>query len=346
MEIRIYNPNLYRLGQLENQTSLIWTRKFFEPGQFELHAPITEENLKLLKEDNIIFKKGGKEAGIIEEIEKEENEAINEIVAKGRFASSYMDRRLIKSTVNFSGKIEEAMQHLLGIVEPIPTVNIGELKGFEEEVSFQATMKNLLKIITKLSKAGNIGFRFAPDFKKHMLTFETYKGADRTINQRERPRVIFSESYSNLNNAKYWINKQNFKTLAIVGGEGEGEERVYVTVGGGEGLELREIFVDAKDISSDGLSETEYRAALVQRGQEALNEHIVYESMECEADPAVNFQYLDDYDLGDIVTVKKKKWGVYMNQRITEIQEIYEHGEMYVVPTFGSPLPETINWEE
>ena len=62
MEVRIYNRDLYREGQIENQTSLIWTRKFYEPGTFELHAPITDENLSLLQPGNIVGKKGSDEA--------------------------------------------------------------------------------------------------------------------------------------------------------------------------------------------------------------------------------------------------------------------------------------------
>ena len=72
MEIRVYNSDLYRIGQIENQISLIWTRKFFEAGNFEIHAPITPKNLDLLQAGNIVSIKGAKEAGVIEDIEKEE----------------------------------------------------------------------------------------------------------------------------------------------------------------------------------------------------------------------------------------------------------------------------------
>ena len=85
MEVRIYGRNLFRIGQIENQTSLIWTRKFYEPGTFELHAPITNENLYMLKEGNIVGKKGSAEAGIIEDIEKEESDIKNEITVRGVF---------------------------------------------------------------------------------------------------------------------------------------------------------------------------------------------------------------------------------------------------------------------
>lgn len=346
MEVRIYGRDLYRKGQIENQTSLIWTRKFYEPGTFELHAPITDENLYLLQKDNIIGKKGSAEAGIIEDIEKEESNIKNEITVKGRFLSSYMDRRLIKKTVNFSGKTEVAMRQLYSGVVPLPLVELGNLNGFPESVEFQVTMKNLLTYESKLSRAGAIGFRFRPDFRERKIVFETYQGKDRTFNQHENNRVIFSESYNNLNNAIYRYNNQNLKTFAIVGGQGEGDARTYYELGGGEGYDLREIFVDAKDINPDGLTAAQYKAALLQRAQEALNDAIASETLESETDAAINFVYKEDYDLGDIVTVRKKKWNLYMNQRITELSEVYEYGGMTVVPTFGDPLPEKIKWDE
>ena len=72
----------------------------------------------------------------------------------------------------------------------------------------------------------------------------------------------------------------------------------------------------------------------------------VSESVECETEADKNFKYKTHYDLGDIVTVKKKKWGIVLNQRITELQEVYEYGGMYVVPTMGDALPEKIDWSD
>ncbi len=347
MEVRVYDSDLYRIGQIENQTSIIWTRKFFEAGKFEIHAPITPKNLKLFTEKNIVSIKGAKEAGVIEDIEKEESDVKNEITVKGRFLSSYCDRRVIKATVNYdNAKIESVMRELLTMCDEIPLVELGELHGFDPTISFQATYRNLQTVLNKIAKYGLIGYRFTPDFDKHKIVFDTMQGVDHSYAQNKNKRVLFTESYNNLKNAIYKYNNQALKTVAIVGGQGEGAARTIVTVGSGSGLDLREIFVDARDISPDGLTAAQYKAALYQRGEEALNDARVAESLESEVDPQTNFTYKEDYDLGDIVTVKKKAWGLYMHQRITEIQEVYEYGGGYVVPTLGDPLPETIDWGE
>jgi len=345
MEIRVYNSDLYRIGQIENQTSLIWTRKFFEAGNFEIHAPITQKNLSLFVAGNIVSIKGAKEAGVIEDIEKEESDIKNEITVKGRFLSSYLDRRIITGTVNYNNaKIEVVMRELLSGVETIPLVELGELHGFDDRVSFQATYRNLQIVLTKIAKYGLIGYRFTPDFDAHKIVFDTMKGTDHSFAQSANNRVIFSEDYNNLTNAIYKYNNQALKTYAIVGGQGDGDDRVIVTVGSGSGLNLRQMFVDARDLSADGLTTAQYQEVLRQRGYEALQEAIEAESLECETAPEINFKYKSDYDLGDIVTVKKRSWGLYMNKRITEIQEVYEYGGGDVVPTLGDPLPETIDW--
>lgn len=345
MEVRVYNADLYRIGQVENQTSIQWTRKFFEAGNFEIHAPITDKNLRLFEKENIVSIKGAKEAGVIEDIEKEESDIKNEITIKGRFLSSYCDRRVIKRVVNYNNaKIENVMRELLTRCEDIPLVELGELHGFEPTITFQATYRNLQTALTKIAKYGLIGYRFTPDFDRHKIVFDTMQGVDHSYKQSKNKRVIFTEGYNNLKNAIYKFNSQALKTVAIVGGQGEGAERTVVTVGSGSGLNLREVFVDARDISPEGLTTEQYNAALKQRGEETLNEAIAAESLQSEVDPQTNFTYKEDYDLGDIVTVKKKKWGLYMHQRITELKEVYEYGGGFVVPTLGDPLPETIDW--
>ena len=68
MEVRIYDRDLNFKGVIENHTSLIWTRKYYEPGNFEIHAPITKKNLRLLTKGNILSTRGSSEAGVIEEL--------------------------------------------------------------------------------------------------------------------------------------------------------------------------------------------------------------------------------------------------------------------------------------
>ena len=343
MEIRVYNSELRFQGIIETQISLIWTRKYAETGDFELHTPLSDNNFKLLKKGNLVWMRGSVEAGVIEDLEIEESNENNKIIAKGRFLSSYLDRKIIKGTFYFNGTTENAMRQLYSN-NPIPLVELGELNGFTEQVRFQATYKGLLNYEQKLAKGAGYGFRFNPDFRQKKIFFEIYKGVDRTTSQHVNNRVIFSESYNNLNNTIYRENTQMYKNVAYVGGEGEGENRKIIVVGDAEWLERREMFVDAKDINSEELTLEEYEELLRRRGEEALATNNATSSIECDTGMDANFKYKIHYDLGDIVTIKK--WGITENKRITEIREIYENGGRVIEPTFGDALPETIDWSD
>lgn len=348
MEIRFYTPEMKFIGVVENHTSMVWRRKFYEPGEFKLCAPMTDDNRKLTARGNLVWIRGHKEAAVIEARTLEETAAHSGMEISGRFLSSYMDRRLIKGTYVFSGKVETAMRELLTrLDDPIPNVQLGAFNNFPETLSAQATYKNLLTYEIKLSKYADIGFRFRPDFSERTIYFETYKGVDHSRGQSSNSRVVFSEGYDNLNEMSMQENDSLLKTAFYVGGQGTGSERTIVSFGGGTGLARREVFIDARDVTKDeGMTDAEYREKLLQRGYEKQAEHQDVQAVNCMVDADSNFTYRTDYDLGDIVTVHKRKWGISMDMRITEIEEIYEQDALRISPVFGNPAPETIDWRD
>ena len=348
MEIRIYDDEMNFQGIIENQTSLLWNRQYNEAGSFELHAPVTPYNISLLRMGNLVWKKDSADAGVIESRYMEEDADTREIVVSGRFLTSYMDRRLIYPTYNFSGRAEVAMRTILTNAVVIPHIQLGTLIGYTETIEFQATYKKLLSTMQKIAKQCQLGFRFRPDFTNKTISFEVYKGLDRSIGQSDRARVFFSEDFKNLNRAVFEENNQVYSNICYVGGKGEGSDRVYVTVGDttSTGLERREVFVNGSDISDDDLTNAQYLEALRQRGREKLAEMAYYQSVECEAIPYGNFVYLRDYDIGDIVTIKKESWNMAQNLRLSGVTEVYENGTSTIQPIFGNPVPETANWED
>lgn len=346
MEIRVYTADLNFIGVIENETSLIWTRRYSKPGEFELYCPVTDYNQSLLKMGNIVTYRGAKEAGVIEYLITEQSNLKNQITAKGRFLSSYMNRRIIVGSYTAEDKrAEVVMYELLEKAASIPRVQLGELLGDDQTVTFQMEYKNLLEYEQKLSKSSNIGFRFVPDFEAKTITFELYKGLDRSESQSDRNRVTFSEDYNNISEAKHTLNDQTYFNVCYVGAQ----ENAVIEIAGDNtltGLDRREMYVDGSSVNEDDFgSQTAYRAGLREYGGQTLGGYSQTDSFECTTLANGNFVYREDYDLGDIVTVKKNNWNLKKDMRITEARETYEYGAMTVEPTFGDPLPETIDWE-
>lgn len=401
MELYIYSPAAL-LGVVERTTSIRWRRKYFEPGEVEIHLPATAENLTLCAIGHVIRRIGCDEAAIIE------GHAVDgdDLTLTGRMLSSVLGRSIINGTYTFTGSTyEAAMLALIAeAARATPQVTAGTAQGFTDALSAQVTWKNLLDVEEKLSRASNIGFKML--FEPGAWTFQTYKGVDRSVGQSSNPIVFFSDEFRNLSSPKYTHDVTALKNFAYVAGEGEGIDRTVVTVDQTDGKERRELYVNASDTSStaaaednftgDGtataftlsrtpkeiksvtvegtatsdhtlsektltftaapasgaavvisydydMSTEEYAAVLRQRGIEALAGYPESESFEADGENVENFAYRQDWDLGDIVTVQYTRLGITTNQRITEVEEVYENGTETVTPTFGTPLPETLD---
>ena len=123
-----------------------------------------------------------------------------------------------------------------------------------------------------------------------------------------------------------------------IGGEGEGAARKYTTVGSGVGLNRREAFTDARDISSDVgdgviLTNAEYTAKLQQRGKEKLIENPEVISFEGQVETTLMFKYGEDFFNGDVVQIANE-YGHETKARILEIVMSEDEEGISVYPTF------------
>lgn len=174
------------------------------------------------------------------------------------------------------------------------------------------------------------------------LVFEVWKGKDRRDSQTENSWAIFSNSFFNIRNVVYNRNSSSYRNYAYVAGEGEGEDRITVTVDlrqGGE--ERKELWVDARDIrrqddNGNEITLDDYKALLAQRGKEKLAQYRKVEIVNSSIDPHANLEYKRDFDLGDLCTYINTEIGIATDKRITEIIETYEGGAEELTVTFGT----------
>lgn len=341
IEVRIFNPALELQGFLDEFSSLIWIRRYQMPGEFELRTPYAAESKRLLAPGNIVQKFDGLptvDAGIIENLVM----TTDEIVVKGRFLESYLDRRLIKETTYYTGNAEDSMRSIISNMVPIPLLELGADKGLTETLKFQATYKPVLDIIQKACRSTTLGFRIRPDFEARKMYFEVYKGEDRT--SASGAKVIFSEKYDNLMDEQYTYDSINYKTKCFVS-QLINEVRVAYSVGGGSGLDLREMHLQTS-VDTNGKTSAEIQDAMETQGQRALDGKIISESFTFSTDAESPFIYRTEYDVGDQVYINHIAWDINLDLRITEIEEDYEGGGREIVLTCGSPLPEIMNFEE
>ncbi len=357
MELYVFDRDLNFQGILESFFSLRWIRRYHKYGEFELRCSLTPETLNLLKKNNVIWKKDDLEAGYIEYRNmKEDTEGKEIFVIKGKFLTGYLNRRINWGQITHNGAVVELMKKVINknAIDPIdpnrkiPRLILDEDIIYTEEISYQNRYGNILEILENISETTEIGFRTKFDYENKRLIFEIYKGLDRTAGQSVNAPAIFSKEFENVLEQEYIDSSNNYRNVALVAGEGEGVERKKVTIGEEIGLDRYELYVDARDIQSKKdddavIPEAEYLQLLRDRGYDKLSEYKDIETFDSKISLNSNLIYKEDFDLGDVVTCTSKKWGITIDTRITEIEEVYEETGKQINVTFGNNIPSLID---
>lgn len=374
----MFSRDLELKGILDTYTSLRWIRRYSKSGEFELHCALNSNTLELLKRENIIYKKDDVEAGYVETRQLKISEDGQEYLEiKGKFLTNYLDRRISWDRVNFDGKAEVLMRKLVlenaisptNINRKIDNLILGDLKEFNEDIKYQNSFGNIIECLENISNTNNLGYRNLLDIRNRKILFNVYKGVDRTINNGTIAPCIFSRDFENILEQDYMDSLNNYKNTTLIAGAGEGKDRKITSIESGKGLDRYELYVDARDITdkeekkkmvvdkdeegnvTGEHEETEeveipwerYKPLLLQRGKEKLSECEEIKTFDSKINTNGNNVYKKDFDLGDIVTIVDKKWGIRIDTRITEIEEVYEEKGLEVNVTFGNNIPTIID---
>lgn len=343
MELIICDKDYKKIGIID-ASDVLWTTRYYDVGDFELHIPLLDEYLNILVEENYVFRSSNKQFALIEKINIKNNiDNSSEIVVSGRFVECLLERRIIWSQTQINGLLESGIRNLISDNFIVPTlpfrkmseIKLGTYKGYNEKINTQYTGDNVLMVIKDICKSYGLGFKFIFDDKN--FYFELYKGINRSKSQKELPFVAFSDEFDNLLSSEYQYDVSNYKNSALVAGEGEGLDRKTQSINDNiSGISRREIFVDARDLSSnsDNVSNMEYSATLLQRGNEALVEFSNIENFTSQIDEVGNFKYDIDYKIGDIVTIYDSRINKMADKRIVEIIECEDEKGYRVSPTF------------
>lgn len=360
------------IGIIDTAKSIIWHEKYYGVGDFELYLPCTPEAVELLSVGNYVTRYDARSVGIIErrEITYTDSEG-RMIVAAGRFAKSLLDRRIIfRKTGNsvsptiLSGNVEAAARKLVtenavscafDTGRNIPELALGGLVGASAVIvddsgnaaQKQVTHDGLLEYTDAMLEEYGLGAFVGLD-NSLKLSYTIAEGADRSVdNTAGNEPVIFSQDFDNLVSSAHAYDESTHKNTALIGGEGEGEERFYAEVKNSAvtGLERREIFVDSSSVKRTykdeneteiTLTDAEYSAQLQTAGQQTLGGLQIVETFDGSLDLNNSaFVYGRDFALGDIVTVQDVEIGLYINPRILEVTEVQDDSGYNIDAVYG-----------
>lgn len=359
MELKIFDRSLNLIGVIDSFSTLIWNRKYNDLGIFQMNILFTNEVNSILNIDNIIYKDNGESGFIVSKEIKINEDGTETIEVKGNFIIGYLERRIIWGCEEINSNVVDASYRLINnnCIECaseriIPNLALDDKPDINISLIKQVSYDNLLDTLILIAQNNELGIKVDFDIINKKLKFKIYKGIDRSINQNIVAPIIFSREFENVLEQNYFQSNSNYKNVGLVGGAGEGAERKLESIGNEEsGLDRHELFIDARDIQDtrdievDGVNkkevipDPEYKQLLITRGKEKLLDCYKVKTFDTSINKDANIKYIQDYDLGDIVTFFDKKWGVTIDTRITGITETYSENGISLEITFGNNIP-------
>ncbi len=349
MEIYVLNTNFESVAVVDEFESLIWTDRYDEAGDFELFMSMDKRLLSYLKQDYYLWSAESEHMMIIEQINiTSDLEEGNKLIVTGRSLESILNRRIVWGQKVLTGLLQEAIETLLNECIISPTIAERKIDNFifvqnndpritALTIDTQYTGDNLYEVIQTQCTKHNIGFKIVLN-DNNQFVFSLYSGEDRSYEQTENPYVIFSPDFENIINSNYLESNQVYKNVTLVAGEGEGAARKTRVVGSASGLSRRELFTDARDVSSDAgdgwtLTDAEYNEQLDQRGTDSLTEYAAITSFEGEVEATRMFKYGVDFFIGDIVQIANE-YGHEGRAYISEFVMAQSENGTSMYPTF------------
>nr|DAF70135.1 MAG TPA: hypothetical protein [Caudoviricetes sp.] len=351
MEFLVLNTKFEAVAILDVFESFIWTDRYSKCGDFEIYTSSDRQIIETLKEDFYIWTEDSEHVMIIEnrKIITDVEEG-NKFLVSGRSLESILDRRIVWNQILLDGDFQTQIKRLLteNVINPSDSNRKISNFIFEEtddpyilslKVQVQYTGDDLYEAVCKLCESVSIGFKITLN-DNNQFVFKLYSGTDRSYDQEMNPYVVFSPSFENIVNSNYYESKAECKNVGLVAGEGEGSARRTVVVGEStsKGLSRRELYVDARDISSttsnDGsISTSAYDDLLRQRGNEQLKENKIIQAFDGQVESTQMYRYGEHYFMGDI-TQLENEYGMESKVRVTEFIRSVDKDGIDSYPTF------------
>ena len=351
MNIYVMNSALERIGVIDGYRSIIWTTRYYKPGDFELYIDATPDNISLCQSGRFLYRDKGYENGVIKSVMiiqamqvHTSLEEGNTILLSGKDLKFLLHQRVIWKQTVFSGTVEDNVRRAVteNIISPtiadraISNFALGDTLVGTETVKAQAYGENLGEWISEQLMTYELGYDVT--LNNGNFVFTVYKGSDRSFAQSDNPYVIFSPDYENLLSTDYTADMTEYKNVALVKGEGEGTAKKTATAGTGSGIDRFEITVDGGSLSSDSDGGTipagDYTAQLKAKGEDELTQHPLLKAFAGEVQSEVNFVYGTDYFLGDKVETLNE-FGIQASARIIEIIDSEDETGHTLIPTFS-----------
>lgn len=357
MEVYTLDSLFRRTEVVDRFESLIWTERWADIGDFELHLQSTRANRQLFKTGTRLAITESKRVMTVETAESSsDSEGRRILKVKGRSLEAVLDERLAIGTQSGYNPLPEWSWQdtpeniaraffwqicVAGSLHPndvIPYLTWNQnsfpndtIPETAEEIVWYQKPASLYKAIKEIADIYDFGFRLYRNGDASQLYFNIFTGSDRTLQQEDVTPVVFSQDLQNLMNTTEFNTQEKTKNVAYVMWQHPDDnpltgypdiyrEVVYapeVDPTEMTGFDRHTIYVQGEIQDDDKDDPAAISAALIRQGLDELAKHRAFTGFDGEISQYSQYKYDKDYFLGDMVVMQNAD-GFRNNMRVTE----------------------------
>jgi hypothetical protein len=347
--INIYDKSINRVGVVDDYEEGVYTREFFECGEFTIKINANLPNAALLAKGNIvIFGDDVRDSGIITKLTKSlvgDDSTYgkgNEYITATGYDLRYIFSRRIVRDLNSAdayygtGPGETVIKALIAsqcgasadVSRRFPNLVVAADSARGSSYTISTKYTTVYEECATAALQSGIGWFVYPDLYAKTLIVDCELGVDRSIAQNTNPQCIFDPDLESIRGYDIEDDEETFRNLVYVGGDGQGAARViHEGYDGTEptGYDRFEMFDNASSLSTSADLAVEAAAVLEQYAQS-----IIVDGDGLVLSP---FMYKDDFAVGDIITIRAR--GYVFNLRVKSATESWDHGDYAIAYTLG-----------
>lgn len=330
MRLELFTPDLANRHEITHAISCEFSYFYNDIGKFTVVLPMDDYNLSIVQQNSILYIVERNLAYEVVEVVLDCDS--NEITLNGYSLNNRLERRVVASAatiVNVESDVYKAVSaNLRGLA-----IQMADKKGLTETVDATSVYgESLLTAIRPVLSNAGLGQRAKFDYRTKAITWEIYKGKDRTAGLdavsfvQERgtaPGLIVDKDQSIYKNVCYCTAKRRDETEFVVqAGQADGNER-------------RELWAE---FSGDGQGENESNASFETRVRNyaalQLGSHLDRIGFETNID---GDELGTAYNVGDLVWCVSLRLGLKYKARITGANFAQDANSQSIKITIGEP---------
>lgn len=326
-------------------TNLVWLRRYFECGEFQMQIPasVYNPNVKFL-----VDYETNKELAVVQRRRYSSDDG-GSVLLSGFFAEKLLDNYCVRERFRQTGYVNVLCGNLF-------TLHYSNLAGTD--------------LVIYKENSANIGSTYSADFIGDQLGTKMYsmletrgasqkvnlipdgqsavwkcwEGVNRSSSQTANEPVVFRSMYGDLANIEvdidesaikntfYWLKKVNDVIQST--GHYEYFSDIYGPTTPANRGAMRELAIEYEPSSDEQFPEQVF----YDKARESYDEHRVVTDIDATIVNAndVGAHLSARCDLGDVVTLEIDELGIMVDTRIVEVEEVYNNDGRTVNVAFGS----------